>query len=145
MMMPSTPAMAAMMAAMMLPGALPAIVRSARGDHGGRVLFAAPRFAVSYLVVWLAVGLAIFAVYEPPAPAVAAVVVVAAVLYEFTPFARACRRRCRAERRSGLRFGGWCVGSSLGLMAAFVVLDPMSLPLMCAAGAVALIQKELLS
>jgi predicted metal-binding membrane protein len=145
MMMPSTPAMAAMMAAMMLPGALPAIVRSARGDHGGRVLFSAPRFAASYLVVWFAAGLAIFAVYEPPAPPVAAVVVAAAVLYELTPFARACRRRCRAERVSGLRFGGWCVGSSLGLMAAFVALDPMSLPLMCAAGAVALIQKELLS
>jgi predicted metal-binding membrane protein len=143
-MMPSAPAMAAMTAAMMLPGALPAIVRSARADHGGRVLFAAPRFTVSYLVVWFAAGLAIFAAYEPPAPAVAAVVVAAAVLYELTPVARACRRRCRAERRSGLRFGGWCLGSSLGLMAAFVALNPMSLPLMCAAGAVALIQKELL-
>jgi predicted metal-binding membrane protein len=145
MMMPSTPAMAAMMAAMMLPGALPAIVRSARADHGGRVLVSAPRFAASYLVVWFAAGFAIFALYEPPAPAVAAAVVAAAVLYEVTPFARACRRRCRAERRSGLRFAGWCVGSSLGLMAAFVALDPMSLPLMCAAGAIALIQKELLS
>src|SRR4029077_19725989 len=95
---------------------------------------AAPRFAVSYLVVWFAAGLAIFAVYEPPAPAVAAVVVAAAVLYELTPCARACRRRCRAERRSGLRFGGWCVGSSLGLMAALVALDPLSPPLICAGG-----------
>jgi predicted metal-binding membrane protein len=141
-MMPSPPAMAAMTAAMMLPGALPAIVRSARA--GGAPL-AAPRFAASYLVVWFAAGVALFAVYEPPTPAVAAAVVAAAVLYELTPFARACRRRCRAERRSGLRFGGWCLGSSLGLMAAFVALDPMSLPLMCAAGAIALIQKELLS
>jgi predicted metal-binding membrane protein len=141
-MMLSTPAMAAMTAAMMLPGALPAIVRSARANH---TPLAASHFAVSYLVVWFAAGFAIFAVYEPPAPAVAAVVVAAAVLYELTPFARACRRRCHAEVRSGVRFGGWCVGSSLGLMAAFVALDPMSLPLMCAAGAVALIQKELLS
>ena len=144
-MLPSTPAMAAMTAAMMLPGALPAIVRSARADRAGRAVLAAPRFAASYLVVWFAAGLAIFAVYDPPAPAVAAAVVAAAVLYELTPFARTCRRRCRAERRSGLRFGAWCVGSSLGLMAALVVLDPMSLPLMCAAGAVALIQKELLA
>jgi predicted metal-binding membrane protein len=141
-MMPSTPAMAGMMAAMMLPGALPAMVRSARANDGR---LAAPRFAVSYLVVWFAAGVAIFTVYSPPAPAVAAVVVAAAVVYELSPVARACRRRCRAELRSGLRFGGWCVGSSLGLMAAFVALDPMSLPLMCAAGAVALIQKELLS
>jgi len=141
-MMPATPAMAAMTAAMMLPGALPAIARSARADHAP---LAAPRFAASYLVVWFAAGLAIFAAYEPPAPAVAAVVVAVAVLYELTPFARACRRRCRAEHRSGLRFGGWCVGSSLGLMAAFIALDPMSLPLMCATGAIALIQKEMLS
>ena len=141
-MMPSTPAMAATMAAMMLPGALPAIVRSARANHAP---LAAPRFAASYLVVWFVAGLAIFAAYEPPAPAVAALMVAFAVLYELTPFARASRRRCRAELRSGLRFGGWCVGSSLGLMAAFVALDPMSVPLMCAAGAVALIQKELLS
>jgi predicted metal-binding membrane protein len=142
-MMPSTPAMAAMMAAMMLPGALPAIMRSVRGGQGGRAFVSAPRFAVSYLVVWFAAGLAIFAVYVPPAPAVAAVVIAAAVLYELTPLARECRRRCRVERRSGLRFGGWCLGSSLGLMAAFVAIDPMSLPLMCAVGAVALIQKEL--
>jgi predicted metal-binding membrane protein len=126
-MMPSTPAMAGMMAAMMLPGAVPAIMRSSRA---GRAPLAASRFAASYLVVWFA-------------PALAAVVVAAAVLYELTPFARACRGRCRAERQSGLRFGGWCVGSNLGLMAAFVALNPMSLPLMCAAGAVALIQKEL--
>ena len=132
-MMPSTPAMAATTAAMMLPGALPAIVRSTR----------AVRFAAAYLAVWFVAGLAIFAVYEPPAPAVAAVVVAAAVLYELTPFARACRRRCRAERRSGLRFGGWCVGSSLGLMAVLVALDPMNLPLMCAVSAIALVQKEL--
>lgn len=137
MMQPSVPAMAAMM----LPGALPASIRSARAAHA---TLAVPRFAVTYLVVWFAAGAAIFAVYEPPAPAVAAAAIAAGALYELTPLARACRRRCRAERRSGLRFGGWCVGSSLGLMAAFVVLDPMSLPLTCAAGAVALIQKELL-
>jgi predicted metal-binding membrane protein len=124
---------APMMAAMMLPGAAPAIARSAR----------AALFAGSYLVVWTAVGLAIYALYAPPAPAVAAALIAAAALYELTPLARACRRRCRAERRSGVRFGGWCVGSSIGLMAVLVALDPMSLPLMCAVGAIALIQKEL--
>ena len=140
-MLASTPAMAAMTAAMMLPSALPAIARSGRTDHAP---FTAPRFAASYVAVWFAAGVAIFAIYEPPTPAVTAVVIAAAVVYELTPFARACRRRCRAERRSGLRFGAWCIGSSLGLMAAFLSLNPMSLPLMCAAGAVALIQKELL-
>ncbi len=131
-----------MMAAMMLPGALPATVRAARAS--GRPL-TAPLFAGSYLVVWALVGLAIYVLYRPPAPAVAAVLIAAAVLYELTPQARACRRRCRAELRSGARFGAWCFGSSIGLMAVFVAIDPMSLPLMCAVGAVALIQKELLT
>jgi predicted metal-binding membrane protein len=131
-----------LMAAMMLPGALPATVRAARAS--GRPL-TAPLFAGSYFVVWALVGLAIYALYRPPAPAVAVVLVAGAVLYELTPLTRACRRRCRAELRSGARFGGWCIGSSIGLMAVFVAIDPMSLPLMCAVGAVALIQKELLT
>jgi len=132
---------APMMAAMMLPGALPAIARRARSHDGA---LGAPLFAGSYLVVWTAAGLVIYALYMPPAPAVAAVLIAAAAAYELTPLARACRRRCRAERRSGARFGGWCVGSSIGLMAALVAIDPMSLPLMCAVGAIALIQKELI-
>jgi predicted metal-binding membrane protein len=141
-MMPSIPAMAGMMAAMMLPGALPAIVRTARTQH---TLVAAPRFAASYLGVWFACGLATFALYERQRASVTIAVLAAAVLYELTPAARACRRRCRTEHHSGVRYGLWCVGSSLGLMAAFVALDPMSLPLMCLAGTIALIQKEMLS
>jgi predicted metal-binding membrane protein len=131
-----------MMAAMMLPGALPATVRAARASgHGWK----APLFAGAYLAVWALVALLICALYRPPAPAVGALLIAAAVLYELTPLTRACRRRCRAERRSGARFGAWCLGSSVGLMAALVAIDPMSLPLMCAAGAIALIQKELLA
>jgi predicted metal-binding membrane protein len=129
-----------LMAAMMLPGALPATVRAARAS--GRPL-TAPLFAGSYLVVWALVGLAVYELYMPPAPAVAAVLVAAAVIYELTPQARACRRRCRAERRSGVRFAAWCLGSSIGLMAVLVAIDPMSLPLMAALAAIALIQKEL--
>ena len=139
-MMPTPPEMAAMMAAMMLPGALPAIVRSA---HAGHTTLAAPRFAAAYLAVWFAAGLVTFAVYRPPETSVTVIVVAAALLYELTPVARACRRRCRAERRSGIRLGLWCIGSSVGVMAAFVALDSMSLPLMLLAGTIALIQKEL--
>jgi predicted metal-binding membrane protein len=135
-----TASWAPMMAAMMLPSAVPAIARRIREHHGA---FAAPLFAGSYLVVWTAAGLAIYALYRPLATGIAVALVAAAVLYQLTPLNRACRRRCREERRSGLRFGGWCVGSSLGLMAVLVALDPMSLPLMCALGAIALIQKEL--
>jgi predicted metal-binding membrane protein len=131
---------APMMAAMMLPGAAPTITRRARRPGGLR---AVPLFAGSYMAVWTLAGLAIYALYRPPAPAVAAALIAAAVLYELTPLKRACRRRCREERRSGARFGYWCVGSSVGLMAALVALGPMSLPLMCAACAIASIQKEL--
>ena len=131
-----------MMVAMMLPGAVPATVRSVRAR--GR-LVAAPLFAGSYLAVWALVGLAVYALYKPPATGVAVALVAAAVVYEITPVARECRRHCRAELRSGLRFGGWCLGSSLGLMAVLVAINPMNVPLMCAVGAIALIQKELLS
>ena len=132
--------MVPLMAAMMLPGAVPATVRAARANE--RPL-AAPLFAGSYLVIWALIGLVVYELYMPPATAVAAALVAAAVLYELTPLARSFRRRCRSERRSGVRFAGWCIGSSIGLMAVLVALDPMSLPLMGALGAVALIQKEL--
>lgn len=133
---------APMMAAMMAPGIVPASVRCARA---GRGVVAAPLFAGAYLAMWLVVGITISALYRPPATGVTVALVAAAVLYEGTPLARACRRRCRAEVRSGLRFGGWCLGSSAGLMAVLVALDPMNVPLMCGVGAVALIQKELLA
>jgi predicted metal-binding membrane protein len=139
-MMPSIPAMAGMMAAMMLPGAVPAIVRGACSQH---TLLAGLRFATSYLGAWFACGLATFALYERPRASVTIAILTAGALYELAPAARACRRRCRAEHQSGARYGLWCVGSILGLMAAFVALDPMSLPLMCLAGTIALIQKEL--
>jgi hypothetical protein len=48
-MLPSAPAMAAMTAAMMLPGALPAIRRS--GRSAGATSLAAPRIAAAYLTV----------------------------------------------------------------------------------------------
>jgi predicted metal-binding membrane protein len=128
------------MAAMMLPGVLPPIARRARAGGG---LLGAPLFAGEYVAIWLLVGLAVSALYEPPGVAVAAALIVAAALYELTPFKRECRRRCRQELRSGLRFGGWCVGSSIGLMAVLVAIDPMSVPLMVAVGAIAFVQKEL--
>jgi len=51
-----------MMAAMMLPGALPAAVRRARAS--GRLL-AAPLFAGSYLGVWALAGVVVYALYRP--------------------------------------------------------------------------------
>src|SRR5207244_11762140 len=52
---------AAMMAAMMLPGAAPAVLRRA---HAGGVR-AVPLFAGAYLAVWALVGAAVYALYRP--------------------------------------------------------------------------------
>jgi predicted metal-binding membrane protein len=112
-----------MMAAMMLPGAVPAIVRHVRAD--GRVL-AALRFAGSYLAVWTLVGLGVYLTYKPHSAAAAGAITIAAAGYELTPLKRECRRLCRAGLRSGLRFGLYCVGSSIGLMAMLGALGLMS-------------------
>jgi predicted metal-binding membrane protein len=123
-----------MMAAMMLPGALPAVLRLDRAR-------AVPLFAVSYVAVWTAVGLVVYALYQPHSVAVAATVTIAAGLYELTPLKRACRRRCQADLRSGFEFGLACVGSSIGLMAMFVALGVMNVAWMSVVAAVVLGQK----
>ncbi len=102
-----------MMAAMMLPGAAPAVVRRAHASGGVR---AVPLFAGSYLAVWAVVGAAVYALCRPHGPVAAGVVVIAAGVYEFTPLKRHFRRRCRESVRSGFEFGLCCVGSSVGLM-----------------------------
>jgi len=134
---PTLPAFVAMMAAMMAPGAVPAIARRAR--EGGGVL-AAPTFAGSSLGLWAIVALAMWALYRPPAGVAAGALLVGAGLYELTPLKRECRRRCRERDRSGLRFGVHCIGSSVGLMVVLVAVDVMSTALMCAIAAVVLAQ-----
>ena len=113
-----------MMAAMMLPGAAPAIARHAR--LSGR-LRAAPLFTGSYLAIWAIAGAAAFALDRPHGPLAAGVVVIAAGCYELTPAKRYCRRRCREQAGGGLGFGLCCIGSSIGLMAMLVALGVMSL------------------
>src|SRR5205807_5502902 len=112
-----------MMAAMMLPGSVPALVRHARA---GRSVFAVPQFAVSYLAMWTVVGLVAYALYHPHGTAVAGTLTMAAGLYELTPLKRACRLRCREDLRSGSRFGLYCIGSSIGLMLVLLAVGAMS-------------------
>jgi predicted metal-binding membrane protein len=127
-----------MMAAMMLPGAAPAVSRSIRID--GRAL-AAPLFAGSYLAVWTAVGLVVYALYQPHGTFVAGALTVAAGVYELTPLKRNCRRRCRERVRSGFAFGIYCVGSSLGLMVMLLALGAMSITWMGVVAALVVVQK----
>jgi predicted metal-binding membrane protein len=128
----------AMMAAMMLPGAAPAVVRRA---HGRGAVRAVPLFVGSYLAVWALVGVAVYALYRPHGPFAAGVVVIAAGVYELTPLKQHFRRRCRENVRSGWEFGLCCVGSSIGLMLMLVALGVMSVTWMCVIAALGVAQK----
>jgi predicted metal-binding membrane protein len=128
-----------MMAAMMLPGAAPAVLRRA---HAGGVR-AVPMFVGSYLAVWTLVGVAVFALYRPHGSFVAGLVVIAAGLYELTPLKGHFRRLCRESAGSGFEYGLCCVGSSIGLMLMFVALSVMSVTWMLVIAAIVLAQKLL--
>jgi predicted metal-binding membrane protein len=129
-----------MMAAMMLPGAAPAVVRRIRTS--GRVT-TTPVFIASYLAVWTVVGIALYAVYRPHGSLAAGAAAIAAGAYELTPVKRHFRRRCQESVRSGLEFGGYCVGSSIGLMLMFVALGAMSVSWMAVTAVIVLAQKLL--
>jgi predicted metal-binding membrane protein len=129
-----------MMAAMMLPGAVPAVSRSARAS--GRVR-AVPLFVGSYLAVWTLVGVAVYALYRPHGSFVAGAVAIAAGVYEFTPLKQHFRRLCRESVRSGFEFGLYCVGSSIGLMLLLPAVGVMSVTWMTVIAVLALGQKLL--
>jgi len=129
-----------MMAAMMLPGAVPAVLRRV---HARRRVRTAPLFVGSYLAVWALVGVAVYVLYRPHEPVAAGAVAIAAGVYEFTPFKQHCRRRCRESARSGVGFGLYCVGSSIGLMLMLVALGVMSITWMSMIALLVLAQKLL--
>ena len=132
------PPFVVMMAAMMLPSAVPATVRRAREGQG---VLAAPLFAGSYLGVWALAGLAMWLLYQPPGAAASGALLIGAGVYELMPLKRECRRRCRERVRSGARFGALCFGLSIGLMLVLVAVNVMRVALMVAIAAVVLAQK----
>jgi predicted metal-binding membrane protein len=129
----------AMMAAMMLPGAAPALLRRAQAAG----LRAVPWFAGSYLAVWALAGVAVYAVDRPHGALAAGAVTVAAGVYEFTPVKKQFRERCRAGTRSGFGFGLCCAGSTVGLMAMLAALGAMSITWMAVITVLACAQKLL--
>jgi predicted metal-binding membrane protein len=129
-----------MMAAMMLPAAVPAVAAFVRRNRRG---IAAPVFAASYLVVWALFGLVVYALYRPHGSTVAGALTIAAGLYELAPLKRKCRRRCRESVRSGFQFGRYCVGSSAGLMLILISLGVMSVTWMIVVAALVAAQKLL--
>ena len=128
-----------MMAAMMLPGAAPAVLRRA-GSSGVR---AVPLFVGAYVAVWTLVGVAVYALYRPQGSFAAGAVAVAAGLYEFTPLKQHFRRRCHESVHSGFEYGLYCVGSSIGLMLMLVALSVMSTTWMVVIAVLAVAQKLL--
>ena len=149
-------AWAVMMAAMMLPSAVPMI-----SLYGVLQRNAAPStpagiptwlFALVYLLMWIAFGVPVYlvsivvgshmALADVQAYAVAAVLVVAGA-YQLTPLKRACLRACRsplgflmARDRTGYRatvrlaleHAAYCIGCCWALMVVLVAAGAMSLP-----------------
>jgi predicted metal-binding membrane protein len=138
-----------MMAAMMLPGAAPAVARRAavRGTARAALLFTG-----CYLGVWALAGVAAYLLDRPHGALASGAVVIAAGCYELTAVKRHFRRRCREEASAGLAggigygglgYGLCCLGSGTGLMAALVALDVMSLPWMAVVAVIGCAQKLL--
>jgi predicted metal-binding membrane protein len=133
-------AFVAMMAAMMLPAAIAGAFRAAHGGGGVRTV---PVFVGSYLAVWALVSVVMYTSYRPHGAVAAAVVAIAAGIYELTPLKRYFRRRCRDIVRSGIELGLCCVGSCIGLMLLLVAIDVMSVGWMAVIAAIVLIQQLL--
>lgn len=149
-----------MMAAMMLPSVWPMVLAHAAmaNAHARSRMLAAlscALFVVGYLISWCAYGVVAYAAYrgiaavgpewlawERHGALAAGLVVIAAGLYQLTPYKRVCLQHCIsplsfiAQRwRPGLpaalylgaKHGLWCVGCCAGLMLLLFVLGIMSL------------------
>jgi predicted metal-binding membrane protein len=141
-----------MMGAMMFPSAAPTVALYAR--MAGTRRLAPLLFAAGYLVTWAGAGLIAFATafaggrlvgdvlaWDRAGRWVAGATLLAAALYELTPFKNVCLTKCRSPLgfllsswrnglagalRMGAAHGAWCVGCCWALMAALFALGIMS-------------------
>jgi predicted metal-binding membrane protein len=150
-----------MMAAMMFPSVAPTVMMYERLREGhrargrGAAADATPIFVLGYLLVWTAAGLVAYGLLAAGSaldPAFLAWneagrwltggVIVAAGIYQLTPWKQACLVKCRspmmflAERwrdgragalELGARHGAWCLGCCWALMAALFAVGVMSI------------------
>jgi predicted metal-binding membrane protein len=152
-----------MMAAMMLPSALPLVFEFAQGAERRRGWQAATAvLGVTYLGIWLAFGVVCYALYNaigmpwPNQGLIGGAALVIAGLYALTPLKRAteawCRERCalhsplpfnlmRSAVVSGARYGLSCLGCSAGLMVAMVLIGMSNLIWMIVLSALVLVYK----
>lgn len=152
-----------MMAAMMLPSATPLVFEFARSAEGRRGWQAATALlGVTYLSLWLAFGVAFYALYNAVGMPwsdqgfIGGAALVIAGLYALTPVKRASEARCRelcalhgplpfnlmhSAVVVGVRYGLSCLGCSAGLMVAMVLIGMSSLVWMTVLAAVVLAYK----
>jgi predicted metal-binding membrane protein len=138
-----------MMAAMMLPSAMPLVFEFARNSERRRGWQAATCvLGAAYLSVWLVFGLACYLILDafpiswPNQALVGGLALVLAGLYGLTPIKRASEARCRELcalhgplpfnlMRSavvvGAKYGLSCVGCSAALMVAMVIIGMSNL------------------
>jgi predicted metal-binding membrane protein len=138
-----------MMAAMMLPSAIPLVYRFARQAEGRRTRpVAVGMLGLVYVAVWLAFGIACYLAYNALGipwrrqALTGGVALGLAALYALTPLKRLSQDRCRelcalhgplpfnlvrAGAVAGWRYGLSCLGCSAGLMVAMVLVGMTSL------------------
>jgi predicted metal-binding membrane protein len=159
-----------MMAAMMVPSAIPTIALHGRLSRA-RSFLPSLLFAAGYLAVWSATGVAAFVTatiggrvagglltWDEAGRWVAGATVVAAAIYQLTPLKDACLTRCRnpltfllgswrpgaaGAFRMGSTSGLWCTGCCWALMAALFALGVMSVRWMALVAAVVAVEKTL--
>jgi hypothetical protein len=140
--------MAASMAAMMLPTAVPFFLAVRRPDQMAVV-------AAIYAAVWAAIGAAAWFVMSqvllPSSAWVPLVAIAFALTYLLMPWARLSARHCREMCRrpvagpmwkAGLTYTWNCFLCSAGVMVGVLVVGMSNVAWMAAAGAVVLIYKE---
>ena len=162
-----------MMAAMMLPSALPMVLLYSRlaEESARRPGVATTLFVVGYLLAWTAYGLLAYGLFrllrssDPSflawnraGPAVAGAAVALAGAYQLTPLKRVCLRNCRTPLgffrshwhsgprgavRMGVEHGGWCVGCCWALMLVLFAVGVMSIAWMLVVTAVIFAEKVL--
>ena len=154
---------AVMMAAMMLPSALPLVFEFAGHAERRRGWQAATAvLGVTYLSIWLAFGVACYALYNvlgmpwPNQGLIGGAALAIAGLYALTPLKRTteawCRERCalhsplpfnlmRSAVVAGVRYGLSCLGCSAGLMVAMVLIGMSNLIWMIVLSALVLVYK----
>jgi predicted metal-binding membrane protein len=162
-----------MMAAMMLPSAIPMVMLFAKVSEQSerRPAAATALFVTGYLITWAAYGLVAFALFrlvravdpgflawDRAGPEITGAAIVLAGIYQLTPLKSVCLRHCRTPLsfvmhhwhggalgavRMGVEHGGWCIGCCWALMVLLFAVGVMSITWMVVIAAIVLAEKVL--